>query len=136
MTRLGDWYGNLFSVGRQQWAMFTSERSLLSVVMLAKEMQPLPESLANGLRGLLCALEVPEALIDEETARMQACVITTTASRSVLGSMNDFAFAAKLYLSESQPLSLIEIQLRLAEVPMKPLGYRFPREVALDLLRP
>jgi hypothetical protein len=133
-TRLGDWYGNLFSVGRQQFAMFTSERSLLSVVLPAKEIHPLPTALTERLHRLLSDLGVPRALIDDELAQMQPCIITATASRSVLGSMNDFTFAAKIYLGASPPLSLAEIHLRLAETPMKPLGYRYPREVALDLL--
>jgi hypothetical protein len=133
-TRLGDWYGNLFSVGRQQFALFTSERSLLSVVLPAKEIRPLPIALTDGLRWLLSDLGVPRALIDAELAQMESCVIAATSSRSVLGSMNDHTFAAKLFLSESPPLSLIEVHHRLAEVPLKAIGYRYPREVALDLL--
>jgi hypothetical protein len=59
LTRLGDWYGNLFSVIRQQFALFTSERSLLSVVLPAKEIRPLPGALTDALRRLLSDLEVP-----------------------------------------------------------------------------
>ena len=65
---------------------------------------------------------------------MHACAITTTANRSVLGSMNDHTFAAKLLLSEPHHLSLTELHFNLAEVPLKAIGYRYPREVALDLL--
>jgi hypothetical protein len=65
---------------------------------------------------------------------MQTCTVTTTASRSVLGSMNDHTFAAKLFLGWSPSLSLAEVHFRLAEVPLKAIGYRYPREVALDLL--
>jgi hypothetical protein len=133
-TRLGDWYGNLFSVGRQQFAMFTSERSLLSVVLPAKEIRPLPTALINGLRWLLDDLRVPRALIDDELARMDPCVIAATSSRSAVTSMNDFVIRAKQQLGKSPPVSLAELHRRLAEMPMKPLGYRFPCEVALDLL--
>jgi len=133
-TRLGDWYGNLFSVGRQQFAMFTSDRSLLSVVIPAKEIHPLPAALNDVLGRLLQDLDAPRALIDGELSRMQECVFAATASRSVLGSMNDFTFMAKYYLRESPFLAPAEIQRRLAEAPMKALDYRFPREVALALL--
>jgi hypothetical protein len=133
-TRLGDWYGNLFSVGRQQFAIFTSERSLLSVVLPVKEMRPLPATLTAGLRWLLEDLAVPRERIDDELAQMQSCVITTTASQSAVTSMNDVVIRAKLQLGKSPSVALAELHRRLAEVPLKPLGYRYPREVALDLL--
>jgi hypothetical protein len=114
--------------------MFTSERSLLTVVLLAKEIRPLPVTLTDRLRWLLRELKVPTALINDELAQMHTCRIAATANRSVLGSMNDHIFAAKLFLSESPPLSLIEVHHRLAEVPLKAIDYCYPREVALDLL--
>ena len=48
--------------------------------------------------------------------------------------MNDLVYMAKFYLGESFAIDLAEVQRRLAESPMKTLGYRYPREVALDLL--
>jgi hypothetical protein len=133
-TRLGDWYGNLFYVARQQFAMFTSQRSLLTVVLPAKEIHGLPAPLIDRLRWLLSELQVPPALTDRELAQMQTCIVTTTANRSVLGSMNDHTFAARLFLGASPPLSLAEVHHRLAEVPLKAIDYRFPSEIALALL--
>ncbi len=133
-TRLGNWYGSLFNVGRQQFAMFTSERSLLTVVLPAKEIRPLPTTLTDRLRWLLRELEVPTQLINDELAQMHTCTITKTASRSVLGSMNDHTFAAKFLLGEPHFISVVELHRRLAEVPLKAIGYSFPREVALELL--
>lgn len=133
-TRLGDWYANLFNVGRQQFAMLTSDRSLLTVVLPVKEMQPLPVTLTDRLRWLLRELEVPTELINDELAQMHTCTITTTASRSVLGSMNDHVFAVKLFLNASPPHSFSEIHRELAETPLSAIDYRYPREVALELL--
>jgi hypothetical protein len=133
-TRLGDWYGNLFNVGRQQYAVFTSERSLLTVVLPAREIDPVEERLSSALRQLLLKWGVERALIDEEIAQMDGCAVTATANRSVLSSLNDFVFQSKIYLGESRQLSLPEIQERLANTPMKPLEYRFAKEVAIDLL--
>ena len=48
--------------------------------------------------------------------------------------MNDFIFQAKGYLGEPPRLSLPDLHRRLAKVPMKPLDYRFPSEVAIELL--
>src|SRR6187401_755292 len=79
-TRLGDWYASYFNVGRQQFAMFTSDRSLLAVVLPAKEMKPLPVTLTDRLRWLLRDLKVSTELINDELAQMHTCTITTTAS--------------------------------------------------------
>ena len=133
-TRLGDWYANYFNVGRQQFAVFTSERSLLTVVLPVKEIRPLPITLTDRLRWLLRELEVPTALINEELVQMHTCTITTTANRSVLGSMNDHTFAAQFFLGQSPSISIVELHRHLAEVPLKAIGYRYPRDVALDLL--
>jgi hypothetical protein len=103
-------------------------------VLPAKEIRPLPAALTGALGRLLSELKMPRTLIDAELAQMESCVIAATSSRSVLGSMNELAFIAKLYLGELPPRSPSEIHRCLAEVPMKPLGYRYPREVAFDLL--
>jgi len=77
---------------------------------------------------------VPTALINEELAQMHTCVITTTCNRSVLGSMNDHTFAAQFFLGQSPSISIVELHRYLAEVPLKAIDYRYPRDVALDLL--
>jgi len=133
-TRLGDWYANLFNVGRQQFAMFTSDRSLLTVVLPVKEIKPLPITLTDRLRWLLRELKIPRELINDELSQMHTCTITTTASRSVLGSMNDHVFAVKFFLNRSPALSFVEIHRHLAETPLKAIDYRFPCDVALNLL--
>lgn len=133
-TRLGDWYGNLFYVGRQQYAMFTSERSLLTVVMPARDVDPVAERLGSALRQVLLKMGVDRALIDEEIAHMDGCAVTATANRSVLSSMNDFIVQAKIWLGESRQLSLTELHELQSNTPMKPLEYRCAREVAVELL--
>lgn len=134
ITRLGDWYASYFNVGRQQFAMFVSDRSLLAVVLPVKEMKPLPVTLTDRLRWLLRDLNVPTELINDELAQMHTCTITTTASRSVLGSMNDHVAAVKFCLNCSATPSIVEIHRKLAGTPLKAIDYRFPREVAIELL--
>jgi hypothetical protein len=124
----------IYSTSAASSSMFTSEPSLLTVVLPAKEIHPLPAAMIDRLRWLLGELKVPPVLIDRELAQMQTCTVTTTANRSVLGSMNDHTFAAKLFLGRIPPLSITEVHHRLAEVPLKAIDYRFPREIALDLL--
>jgi hypothetical protein len=113
--------------------MFTSERSLLTLVLPVREIKPLAEGLSDGLRRLLIELGTGPALIDEEISQMQGFAVTATANRSLLGSMNDLIFQAKFYLRESKQLSLAELQQRLANTPMKLLDYRFASEAASEL---
>lgn len=132
-TRLGDWYGNLFRVGRQEYAIFTSERSLLTVILPPGEIAMLPQRLSDAVRRLLTDLQVAPALIDAEIEQMQGFAVTKTANRSVLGSVNDLAFHAKFDLGELG-LSLAETHERLAKMPLKAIGYRYPIDAALELL--
>ena len=49
-----------------------------------------------------------------------------TASRSVLGSLNDFMFQLQVGLDMSPERSLVEQSLWLAETPCKPIEYASP----------
>lgn len=58
-----------------------------------------------------------------------------TASRSVLGTMNEFTLMLK-YTSRSHPdRSLVDMTDWLSDTLCSPLGYQFPSEKAEDLLR-
>jgi hypothetical protein len=58
--------------------------------------------------------------------------IGKTASRQVLGSMNDFAYLLEAFYRD--PLSLTDVAVRLAATPCGPIGMRHPRDVVLELL--
>ena len=61
--------------------------------------------------------------------------IATTRSKSVLGTMNDYKFQIEAMIHESGGISLLEMSINLSKIPVGPLKYRFPGEVALDLLK-
>lgn len=52
---------------------------------------------------------------------MRGFVLAKTASRSVLGVMNEFAHLANHYRNEHQTLDLTEVSLWLAQAPCGPL---------------
>jgi hypothetical protein len=62
---------------------------------------------------------------------MAEIAIGRTASKRVLGSMNDFAWMADGYLQSRT--SLLDISPRLAETPCGPLEMESPRRVTLAL---
>jgi len=62
---------------------------------------------------------------------MAEVAIGKTASKRVLGSMNDFAWMAAGYLDGT--MSLHDVSLRLAETPCSPLEMDSPRRTTVAL---
>ena len=122
--RLGDWYANIHHFSRLQLVLAVSERTLLPVVLRAKDVASLPEFLPPAVGEVLAAIGVPTREIDLELAEMNQVLFAKTASRQVLGSMNDFAYQLEGYLQDSG--SLLELALKVGEAPMGPLGMQDP----------
>ena len=94
-TALGDWYANVIYMGRQPMVLAVSERSLLSLLMPARDLDQLPGRLIRTLLEKLKRMGVPETTIRQEVSKMDPVIYAKTASRSVLGSMNDFTDMVK-----------------------------------------
>ena len=120
-TKLGDWYGSDFQVGRRRFALFLSERTRLPIVLDGAELKRLPVALAGRLDRVLTALGVDERARAEECARMSAAVFAPTGSRTVVGSLNEAVSMAQTFLARSPSLTLLELSLDLSEVPAGPL---------------
>jgi len=133
-TALGDWYANLLNVGHSRFVLLTSEKSLLSLVVPAKELPSLPTRLAQALRALLESARADELLVEAELREMEVHRIGRTRSRSVLASMNDMAFSARTFMQIHPDWSLLDVERRLGIMPCGPLGMKAPGEVAARLL--
>jgi hypothetical protein len=88
------------------------------------------------VRNVLEAIGVAEHAVRNEEREMADVAIGRTASKRVLGSMNDFAWMIEGYLEGTT--SLLDASLRLAETPCSPLEMDTPRRttVALFLAKP
>jgi hypothetical protein len=134
-TRLGDWYANRLNIGHRRLILCTNERSLLSVVLPARDPKGLPPRLAGGLKDLLGRLGIPQDQIAAEVSEMSEIVFARTASRRVLGSMNDLALGAEYFFKRGERSdNLTELGEWLAETPCSPIGYRSPMDVAREVL--
>ena len=91
-TLLGDWYANLVNVGSLRLVLAVSERSLLAVVLKARDVASLPAHLSEALREVLGAIGISPQAIEQEITEMNQVLIAKTANRQLLVSMNDFAF--------------------------------------------
>jgi hypothetical protein len=131
-TRLGDWYGNILRIGARQHLLFISERSRLSVVVPLREAKRLGTVFPDAVCGRLAVVGVPAADIAEERARMSEMVFGRTRNRSLLGTMNDFAFMAKsVDRSRAVPETPEELMSFLAETPILPLKGARPIDLTL-----
>ena len=135
---LGDWYVNLLHIGRDQLVMATSERSLLTVLLPARELRAsLAPNLSEMAWHLLVEIGVPPDRAASEAEAMRDATFARTASRSVLASMNDFALALDWHWRDG--LSPMDIMLRFADTPKRAIpdgnfDFGIPRNVARRLL--
>lgn len=128
--RLGHWYANLLNVGRRRWVLCVSERTLLPVVVPAKNAH-FPATLPRELGRVLIGLGINESRAQTEVRAMAELEIDRTRNRRVLGVMNDFAFLASHALADG--LAPLETALRVARAPSGPLRHESPDRVTRRL---
>ena len=135
-TVLGDWYANIVFSKPQQLVVCISERTLLPVVVPAKDIHGSPERLCAQLGQLLQFIGVSSAAIELELAQMREHQFAPTASKSVLGSLNEAVFHLSWMLSAHRECSLVEHAVRLGDIPNKPIGYAFASEATRSMFKP
>jgi hypothetical protein len=129
-TLLGDWYATLLTLRPRQVALLVNERTLLPVLMPLAPAATLLDRLPDHVATVLEAHRAPETLITAETEHMRHGRVAPTANRSVVGSMDEFAYLADIYRTDcpADP-DLLELSLRLSTVPCGPL---YSRHVSPD----
>ena len=130
---LGDWYANILFVRGGHYLLLLSERSRLPALLSARDLHSFEHRFLQILPAVLGEIGVPSHQIDRELRLMQPFYFGKTADRSILGTLNDFGFLAKRWLS-SGDLSLYEVNLRLVRTPCRPLQSRFPDKETRSLL--
>jgi hypothetical protein len=117
-TRLGDWYGTLNRFGRRHVLLFISERSRLPILLTARDADRLALAFPKAVFDTLIGLGVPAAAVERECSSMAPITIGPTRSRSLLGSLNEFAFLARADFITRFDWSLDDVARELAEVPL------------------
>ncbi len=132
---LGTWYANYFNISRKQFAIFTNERSVLSVVIPMKEISTLISRFLVSVRILLEAIGIPEHAIHSELDEMKIIRFGRTNNRSLLGNMNDLTYGAEAWFHTPHDKDLSKLNMYLAEYLVGPEPYRVPKEVVVDIFR-
>src|SRR5437867_12816438 len=90
-TKLGDWYAHLLFT-RPQFVRCVSERTLLPVLVPARDGSLLVARLRDAAGQMLAALSVAEASVVADQEAMMEAVIGKLLSRQQLGSMKEFVY--------------------------------------------
>lgn len=130
-TLLGDWYLALNRLSRDRRVMAVSAVTLLPVLLLARGLRSLPQRLPDAVAEMLLALGIPTAAVRTEVDAMRETTIAATASRRILGTMNDFQFMSTRAVG--LPVVTIEVALFLARSPCRPIGMRRPDDMTREM---
>ena len=130
-TVLGDWYANIVFERPEQLIVCISERTLLPVIVPAKDFKRLPDRIAAATERMLRAIGVSDQDVAEEISAMEQSYFAKTADRRVLGSLTDFVFHVQDGTASRREDTLHERALRLAQMPCAVLQYAYPSESAL-----
>ena len=125
-TLLGDWYATAW-FWRPRVALLVSETTLLPVLMPLAPAATLLQRFGPQLAVVLAAHRTPAEFIDDELREMDQVRLAGTASRSVVGIMNEFTYLADAWRHDEP--DLLTLAVRLAATPCGPL---YKRHVSPD----
>ena len=135
-NRLGDSYAKLVSTKRGTLVICVSERSLLpALVEATKDHGAFVLAFREAVRSVLQAIGAEPQWVQREARETEKIALATTASRHILGSLNDLAFLARATIEDHPHIDLVALAVELADTPCSPLNYETPRSVSLALLR-
>jgi hypothetical protein len=133
-TTLGDWYADILFTARQHVVLCVSEHARVPVIIPARELKTLASRLPGALAQVLTDLTIPSASIALELSEMNDVQFAKTASRSLLGTINDYAIAVTWALADEPGLTLHRLSVQLTNTPVGPMKYDRPADVARRLL--
>ncbi len=134
-TVLGDWYANILFTRPQHLVLCISEKTLLPVVVTAKDLKALPQRLTAAVQDVLTRIGVPQNLVHAEVQEMSQSTFAKTENRKVLGSLNEFMFHLQDGCASDRYLSLEARAMQLANMPSGSIEFAFPSEQAVSLFQ-
>ena len=97
-TALGDWYVNRIVVDRRPLLILVSSTSLLSILAPARDVNGLPNRIAELVGARLRRAGISPELIEAEISAMSPVVLAPTVDRSVVGFMVELAFVVPYHV--------------------------------------
>jgi hypothetical protein len=137
---LGHWYANVIRLDRKKCLLFTNEKTLYSFLIpgvLKRDLKNIKNEFVSNLIFNLqhegFGLEVVNRVRDE----YKEIDFAKTASKSILGSMNDFALQYEVLLPEAgiEHVKILHLNQKINKTPMSAIHYDHPIERLKNLLQ-
>ena len=118
-TALGDWYVKKLVVDRRPLLLLTSSRSLIAILIPARDVRSLPSRLPDLVAARLKRMGIDTQLIAAEVAVMRPVGVGKTLDRSVVGILVDFASMVPFHLERGawDETTLPFVEAKLARNP-------------------
>ncbi len=132
---LGNWYANLLRIERRKCLLFTNEKTLYSFLVPAVLKENLRHIEQEFLAHLLLNLKYEgfdQDSLERVSDEYRHLGFSKTASRSVLGSMNDIAYHYEGYIHMEggiENAKMLQINHKINRMPMSAIGYQYSIEV-------
>lgn len=133
--RLGDWYARIVATRPRHLVLCTNERTLLSVVVPLVPRDGLVDRFVAAAQHRIGQIDAPAAARMQERAALADVQIGRCTNRSVIGTMNQFAFAVELWLDDHSSQDLEGLGEWLCDTPCSALRTDWPWMEAQLLLR-
>lgn len=128
-NRLGEWTATLVRVSRIQLVIAVSESTRFCVAIDAAPYAKVVERFGEGLFVALLDLGIPPESAAAEIAAMSPMQLAASNSRSVLGSLNQYAWQADCAIYSRDALSAVELTRDLAQmIVVNPKGIDYPAD--------
>ena len=136
-TRLGDWYATILPMRPSHVVLLVSESTRLPVVLPARELSTLARRIPDAIGQVLRELGVDSRVIDGELRAMAEVTFDRTASRSVLGTMNEFVLHLGPMRDAEPTITEHAMSMKLGRVlvTIPSHGYQHPAEFTAQSLR-
>ena len=137
---LGNWYANIFTVDRRKTFIFMNEKTLLSFIIFGvkkSNVKKTPEILLRGIDQLLTIEGFDIGKINSVFEGYKSYEFTKTASKSILGNMNDLVDLYRhsiLYDGGFKYVDIGELILRINRTPQRNLGWSSSIKTVKELL--
>ncbi len=128
-NKLGEWTATLVRVGRIQLVLAVSEPTRLAVAIDAAPYATVPQRFAEALFASLLELGIDAEAATAELTAMLPLQLAASNSRSVLGTLNQFAWQADCAIRSGESVSAAKVTRDLARtIVLKPKGVDFPAD--------
>jgi hypothetical protein len=124
--RLGDWYAKIAHAGRRQLVLCVNERSLLCVVVPLASRRYFLERFLDAARARIDQIPAAPEVRVAEKAALEPIQVGRVANRSVLSSLNQFAYGIESWVAQRPADDLDALGLWLCDTPCSPLQTHWP----------